>query len=51
MRTEKRVIEFADCIMTIIVRQKQKPPPASNDNESYEFWSDELKELYDRYDK
>jgi hypothetical protein len=51
MRTEKKIIEFADYTMTIIVREKPKRPPASNDNERYEFWSDELKELYDRYDK
>lgn len=50
MRTEKKVIEFADYVMTIIVRPKE-PPKASNDNIGYDFWSDELKELYDRYDK
>ena len=36
--------------MTIIMRPK-KPPAASNDNEPCELWNDELKELYDRYDK
>jgi hypothetical protein len=50
MRTEKKIIEFADYIVTIIVRQK-KPPAADNDNEFYEFWNEELKDLYDRYDK
>jgi hypothetical protein len=51
MRTEKKVvIEFADFEMTIIMRPK-KPPAASNDNEPCELWNDELKELYDRYDK
>jgi hypothetical protein len=49
MRTEKKIIEFADYIMTIIVRPK-KPPKENNDNEPYDFWSEELKELYDRYD-
>jgi hypothetical protein len=50
MRTEKKVIEFADYMVTIIVRPK-KPPAADNDNQHYDFWNDELKELYDRYDK
>ena len=50
MRTEKKVIEFDDYIMTIIVRPKM-PPKANNDNTDYDFWSDELKDLYDRYDK
>jgi hypothetical protein len=27
-----------------------KPITASNDKEPHDFWSDELKELYDRYD-
>jgi len=36
MRTEKKVIEFADYIVTIIVRPKN-PPKANNDNEPYDF--------------
>jgi len=50
MRTEKKVIEFADCIVTVIVRPK-KPPAVNNDNEPYDFWNEELQELYNSYDK
>jgi hypothetical protein len=50
MLTEKKIIEFADCTVTVIVRHK-RPPKSVNDNEKYDFWSDELKELFDRYDK
>jgi hypothetical protein len=50
MRAEKKVIEFADYIVTVTVRPK-KPPKAENDNLPYDFWSDEIKELYDCYDK
>jgi hypothetical protein len=50
MRTEKKIIEFADYVVMIIVLPKN-PARAHDDNEPYDFWSDELKELYDRYDK
>jgi hypothetical protein len=50
MRTEKKIIEFADYIVTVIVRPK-KPPKAANDNGPYDHWSEELKDLFDLYDK
>jgi hypothetical protein len=50
MRPEKKIIELEDCIVTLTVRPK-KLPKAENDNLPYDFWSDELKEFLDRYDK
>jgi hypothetical protein len=50
MRPEKKIIELEHCIVTITVRTKN-PPKADNENLPYDFWSDELKELLDRYDK
>jgi hypothetical protein len=50
MRPEKKIIELEDCIVTVTVRPK-KPPKADNENLPYDFWSDELKEFLDRYDK
>jgi hypothetical protein len=50
MRSEKKVIEIFDLIITLIVRSKKSPEP-DNDNLEYDHWSEELKELYDRYDK
>jgi hypothetical protein len=47
MRTEKKIIEFE---MTIIVRWRT-PPRAKNDNLPHDYWTEELKDLYDRYDK
>jgi hypothetical protein len=50
MKVEKKIIELEDCIVTVSVRPK-KPPKAHNDNLPYDFWTDELKEFLDRYDK
>jgi len=50
MKAEKKVLEFKDYIVTVTVRAK-KPPKPDNDNLPIDFWSDELKEFLDRYDK
>jgi hypothetical protein len=50
MKLERKVIELCDFIVTIVVRPKN-PPKADNDNEPYDFWNEELKDLYDKYDK
>lgn len=51
MRTEKKIVlELPDYFVTISFRPKNPPTP-NNDNLEYDFWGDELKELYDRYDK
>jgi hypothetical protein len=50
MKPEKKIIEMEDCIVTITVRPK-KPAKADNDNLPYDFWTDEMKEFLDRYDK
>jgi hypothetical protein len=51
MRTEKKIIlELPDYFVTISFRPKN-PPSASNDNTRYDFWSDDLQELIDKYDK
>jgi hypothetical protein len=51
MRTEKKIVlELPDYFVTISLRPKSPPKP-HNDNLEYDFWGDELKELYDRYDK
>jgi hypothetical protein len=50
MKADKKAFEFDDCIVMVTVRSK-KPPKADNDNLTYDFWSDELKEFLDRYDK
>ena len=49
MRTEKKVLEFNDCTVTITVRQKT-PPAADRNNDVYEFWNEELRDLYDLYE-
>lgn len=50
MKVEKRIVEFEDYIVTISVRLKN-PPKADNDDLPYDFWSDEMKEFLERYDK
>lgn len=50
MCPEKKIIEFDNCIVTVTVRRK-KPLKADNENLPYDFWSEELKELFDKYDK
>ena len=50
MKPEKKIIVLEDHIVTVTVRPK-KPPKPDNDNLPYDFWSDELKEFLDRYDK
>lgn len=50
MKAEKKVLEFEDHIVTVTVRPK-KPPKANNDNLPLDFWSDEMKEFLDKYDK
>jgi hypothetical protein len=50
MKVEKKIIELEDFIVTISVRPKNVPKP-DNDNLPYDFWSDELKEFLERYDK
>lgn len=50
MKPEKKVLEFDDCIVTVTVRPKKRPK-ADNDDLPYDFWSDELKEFLDKYDK
>jgi hypothetical protein len=50
MKADKKVLEFDDYIVTVTVRSK-KPMPANNDNLPFDFWSDEMKEFLDRYDK
>jgi hypothetical protein len=50
MKVERKIIELCDFIVTIIVRPKN-PPRADNDDQPYDFWNEELKELYDDYDK
>jgi hypothetical protein len=51
MRTERKIVlELPDYFVTISFRPKNPPKP-NNDNARYDFWSDEVKELYDRYDK
>lgn len=50
MKVEKKVLEFEDYIVTVTVRAKT-PPKADNDNLPFDFWSDELREFLDRYDK
>jgi len=50
MRTEKKIIETDDCVVTVIVRRK-KPPKPDNDNLPYDHWSEEMKDLLDKYDK
>ena len=49
MRTEKKVLEFNDCTVTITVRQKT-PPAADRNNDVYEFWNEELRDLYGLYE-
>ena len=50
MKVERKIIELGDFIMTVIIRPRN-PPKADNNNEPYDFWNEELKELYDDYDK
>ena len=50
MKSEKKVIEFEDFVITLTVRPKKRPKP-DNDNAPYDHWSEELKEFFDRYDK
>ena len=52
MKVERKVIELSDFIITVVVRPK-RPPKADNDNinEPYDHSAEELKELYDDYDK
>jgi hypothetical protein len=50
MKADKKILEFDDCIVTVTVRAK-KSPKAHNDNLPYDFWSEELKDFLDRYDK
>jgi hypothetical protein len=51
MRTEKKIVlELLDYFVTINFRPKN-PPRANNDNARYDFWSDELKELFEKYEK
>jgi hypothetical protein len=50
MKIERKVIELCDFIVTIVVRPKH-PPKADNDNEPYDHEAEELKELYDDYNK
>jgi len=50
MKVERKIIEFSDFIITVVVRPKN-PPKADNDNDLYDFWNEELKDLYDDYDK
>lgn len=51
MRTEKKIVlELVDYFVTISFRPKTPPKP-NNDNVEYDFWSDEMKEFYERYDK
>ena len=45
MRIEKKVLEFNDCTVTITVRQKT-PPAVDRNNDVYEFWNEELRDLY-----
>src|SRR5260370_8641344 len=48
MRTEKKiVVELTDYLVAISFRPKNPP---NNDNTRYDFWSDELKELYEKGD-
>ena len=50
MKAEKKVLEFDDYIVTVTVRPK-KAPKANNDNLHFDFWTDEMREFLDRYDK
>jgi hypothetical protein len=50
MRTEKKIVlDLPDYFMTISLRPKNPPTPHNN-NLKYNFWADELKEWYDRYE-
>jgi hypothetical protein len=50
MPIQKRVIEFEDFVVTIVVRSKDVPKP-DNENVPYDHWSEELKEFLAKYDK
>jgi hypothetical protein len=51
MRTEKKIVlELPDYYVTISFRPKN-PPKADNDNVVYDFRGEDLKELFDKYDK
>ena len=50
MRSKRVYLELPNYYVTISFRPKG-PPKAGNDNKKFDFWSEELQELYDRYDK
>ena len=50
MKADKKVFEFDDFIVTMTIRRK-KTPKADNDNLPFDFWTDEMKEFLDLYDK
>jgi hypothetical protein len=46
MQAKKIVFDFVDFCMTIICPKRRH---RHNDNDQYEYWSDESKSLYERY--
>lgn len=50
MKPNRKTLEFDDFVVTIIVEPKGPPKP-HNENVRYEHWNEELKDLFDKYDK